>query len=168
MTKLVLIGGAPGVGKSTVLQHLPDLFERCAWLDADDVWRVRPQEWKPEFEGNVVAVLRGYLEAGYPTVFLSWVLADPAKVERILSALEGLYDEALVVYLTASPEVLELRSRNKISRGLAPEYQAFKAEQIAALPCARIDTSGLAPPEVATAIASFVRSGDRTREGPKG
>ena len=42
MRRLVLIGGAPGVGKTTLLHHLPDHFDACACLDADDLWRVDP------------------------------------------------------------------------------------------------------------------------------
>ena len=34
MAKLILLGGSPGVGKSSVLQHLP---REVAILDADDV-----------------------------------------------------------------------------------------------------------------------------------
>ena len=75
MSKLVLLGGPPGVGKTTVLGYLPRAFERCACLDADDVWRVHPFEVNDATrgiaEGNVVAVVRGYLEAGFPLVFLA-------------------------------------------------------------------------------------------------
>lgn len=160
MAKLVLIGGPPGVGKSTVLPRLPGAFDRCAWLDADDVWRVHPDElvapqraWADE---NVIAVLRGYLAAGFPLVFLGWVLANPDKIRRILDGLAGAYESHLVVHLTASPEALKERSEAKYARGLAAEYQDLKAKQIDALPFPRIDTSLLAPDEVVRELARLV------------
>jgi predicted ABC-type ATPase len=44
MSKLVLIGGPPGVGKTSVLAYVERAVDRCACLDADDAWRVQPSE----------------------------------------------------------------------------------------------------------------------------
>ena len=40
MTRLILLGGPPGVGKSTVLKLLSGRFPMSAILDADDVCHV--------------------------------------------------------------------------------------------------------------------------------
>ena len=42
MTNLVFIGGAPGVGKSTVANELLSRAGNSVWLDGDDLWRVQP------------------------------------------------------------------------------------------------------------------------------
>jgi hypothetical protein len=163
--KLVLIGGPPGVGKTSALAHLPRLVERCACLDADDVWRVHPFEATGAARGiperNVMAVLRGYLEAGLPFVFVTWVLARSRRIERILRGVQGLYGSALVIHLVASREVLERRVLAKRGeRGLVTGFALRKLEEIEALPFLRIDTTHLGPAEVAERIAALARQGD--------
>jgi predicted ABC-type ATPase len=156
MSKLVLIGGPPGVGKTTVLRHLPRGFERCACLDADDAWRVHPFEAGPLFMRNVVGVLGGYLEAEYPFVFLTWVLARPEMIDGVLQGLDGRYDSALILHLVASPEVLEERFSQKSGDGRFIEYALFKLKQIEELAYPKIDTTHLAPEEVADRIIAHV------------
>ena len=160
MSKLVLLGGAPGVGKTTLLKYLPRVFENCACLDADDVWRVQPIEIDEAHRAiavdNVVAVLRGYLTAGYSLVFLGWVLARPEMVDRVLAGLEGLYESSLLIHLVAAPEALATRSREKLERGLLVDYQALKVRQIEALPTTKLDTTSLEPAAVAAEIRTLV------------
>lgn len=161
MAKLVLIGGPPGIGKSTVLKHVERAFERCASLDADDAWRVRPFEVTPEtgpiFMGNVLGVLRGYLDAGYPLVLLSWVLANPELIARLLSGLEGRYEELLILHLVASPEALAERCARDAERPRALPYVLRKLEEIQALPYAKIDVTGLETRAVAARVVAEIR-----------
>jgi DNA polymerase III delta prime subunit len=168
LSTLVLLGGPPGVGKTTTLRRLPRLYERCALLDADDVWRVHPFEvndvTRSIAEGNVIAVLRGFLEARYPIVFLAWVLANPRLIERILGGLQGCYDDSVIVHLVASRETLQERSQHKFERGLIPEYQLFKLQQIEALPFPKIDTTTLTTAEVAERIGTLVERGQAQPE----
>lgn len=158
---LVFIGGPPGVGKSTVLRHVERSLDRCACLDADDVWRVHPfaidESLGPIFEHNVVTVLRGYLQARYPVVILGWVLANPDLFGRLLDSVAGRYDALLQLYLTASPEALRHRADGQPDRAATPEYVRLKAAQIEALPHPKIDTTDLTPAEVASRIVSAIR-----------
>jgi len=161
VAKLVLIGGPPGVGKSTVLRHVERAFERCACLDADDAWRVHPFEVTPEtgaiFMRNVVAVLRGYLEAGYPLVMLTWVLANPELIARLLAGLEGRHQEVLILHLVATPEALSERCARDAERPRPLPYVLQKLEEIQALPYAKIDVTGLETRAVAARVVAEVR-----------
>ncbi len=167
MSKLVLIGGPPAVGKTTVLSLLPRHFESCACLDADDVWRVQPLDFRDMDEamktlsvGNVTSVLRGYLEARFSYVFLSWVLANPLLTQRLLDALQGVYETSLVLHLVATPEALEDRRRQQLERGRLPEYGFDRLRKIEALATPKIDTTGLSSEVVAERIAALVRGED--------
>lgn len=161
MSKLVLIGGPPGVGKTSVLAYVERAFDRCACLDADDAWRVQPSEIvesiRPIAERNVASVLRGYFDAGYPLVFLGWVLANPRLIERLLRTLAGLYTSTLILHLVASPEALRSRCARQTDRPRPIEYALLKLKQIEQLPYPRIDTTYLGAEAVADLIVARVK-----------
>ena len=141
-----------------MLGYVERAFDRCACLDADDVWRVRPSEIdRPFAERNVTPVLRGYCDAGYPFVFLSGVLANPQLIERILGALAGLYTSTLILHLVASPEALIARCTGQPERRHSIEYALLKLKQIEQLPYPRIDTSHLRAEAVADLIVARVK-----------
>lgn len=167
--RLVLIGGPPGVGKTTLLEHLPGMFEDCACLDADDLWRTNPPDFGARhgdlWEQAVIFVLRAHLAAGYRFVFLAWVLAREAKIARIIDALAGEYEDVSVVHLTAERTTVVDRATAKIAAGLAPEALAEKLRKIDALAFAKLDTTALSPRETAAAIRSIVDTAPR--EAPR-
>jgi len=144
-----------------VLRHVERAFERCACLDADDAWRVHPFEVTPDtgpiFMRNVLAVLRGYLDAGYPLVLLTWVLANPALIERILKGLDGRYEQLLILHLVATPEALAERCARDGERPRALPFVLHKLEDIQALPYAKIDVTGLETRAVAARIVAEIR-----------
>ena len=71
-TRLLLIGGPPGVGKTAVARELFSGFSGSAWLDGDDVWRMNPFEsnerTQPIVEANIPFVLSSYLAASFASV----------------------------------------------------------------------------------------------------
>ncbi|HXZ85109.1 MAG TPA: zeta toxin family protein [Myxococcota bacterium] len=167
--KLVLIGGPPGIGKTSLLACLERRLERSACLDADDVRRFHPSQLA-ERGGeagvqNVIAVLRGYLEARFPLVILTWVLADPQLVERILKGLEGLYGSLLCVHLVASPAALQARCQRQPDRNRPWEYARLKLQQIEALPTPKIDTTGLEAESVADLVIARIEALERAGAG---
>lgn len=77
MLDLIVVGGAPGSGKSTVAQHLVERFQSpmidFGWLrewHLDPAWqRASPQEEQMAFE-NLVFVVHNYRKYGYSRVIV--------------------------------------------------------------------------------------------------
>lgn len=88
---LILIGGAPGVGKSTVAELLYQHLENSVWLDGDDLWRMHPfcvnDQTKLMVLDNIGFVLGSFLKASFQYVILSWVMHEPQIVDAILDRL---------------------------------------------------------------------------------
>jgi len=148
MTRLVLLGGPTGVGKSTALKALKHRLPQCATLDADDVWQVSPSLAVPENRGraidNVTSVLHGYLDAGCQTAVVAWVFARPLLYQPVIEAVGDRVDEVCQLYLTASPEALQQRL---INRGEEDRwaYALSRLELVNALDFDRLDTTDMAP-----------------------
>ena len=160
MSKLVLLGGPTGVGKSTTLKLLQNKLPKMALLDADDVWRVSDEL---AVEGNrsialsnVVGVLEGYFQAGCETAILSWVFARSPLYEPVIAGLKGTVDAIHQLYLVASPGALRARlgSRGSLDR---LEYSLSRLELIQKLPYPRIDTTDLSPGGVAGCVLEHIR-----------
>ena len=159
MSKLVLLGGPTGVGKTTTLRLLSERFEHSALLDADDVWRISPSL---AVEGtrslairNVVAVMRGYFEARCELGILAWVFARPELFEPVIEDLQDVVDSTHQIYLVCSPARLEQRL---IKRGQSAKlaYAMSRLALIKNLPHTRIDTSDLSPAQVADAVGNAI------------
>ncbi len=158
---MLLIGGPPGIGKTSLAGELLRSLSRAALLDADDVWRIQPfevtDETKALVEHNVTGVLRGYLDAAYPLVVLVWVLHRQDLIERLLASLDVPRQDCVVLHLVATPDILRRRLEadgRESMVGVALE----RLRQIEALPYFRIDTTALEPSAVVEAITSRLES----------
>ena len=153
MPKLLFLGGPPGIGKTTVAPLLAAALEPCAWVDADDLWRIHPfamtDAAKQMVESNIVHVLGGFLRAGYPRVFMTWVLHRSDLIERLLEPLQ--VEAAQVVHLTAEPACLRARLASRPEQPSASRALERLA-QIQALPYAKLDTTELSPLQVAAEL----------------
>ncbi len=80
MQRLLLLGGPPGVGKTTVAPLLADRLAPCAGVEGDDLWRMSPtlitDRTRAMVESNIASVLTRFLAAGHEWVFLSWCCID--------------------------------------------------------------------------------------------
>src|SRR5262245_36449799 len=119
MPKLVLIGGPPAVGKSSVLRHLARLATPCAVLDPDALSPLEPRllsdSEREAWVERVIAALGRALDT-HSLVFMGWVLANPLLVQRVLDGVAGRYDSLARVYLVATPEALAARHRAEPAR----------------------------------------------------
>ena len=103
MTRLILLGGYPGVGKSTVLKLLSGRFLKSAILDADDVCRVSEDDANPENRSfgisNATSVMRGYFGAGCELGILAWVFARAELFQSVPDELSNIVDQSHILSL---------------------------------------------------------------------
>ncbi|HQQ67925.1 MAG TPA: AAA family ATPase [Candidatus Cloacimonadota bacterium] len=85
---LILIGGAPGTGKSSVASRLYRRLENSVWLDGDDLWMMNPfrvtEARKAMVLNNAAFVLSSYISESFSYIIFSWVMHEPAIVQRLL------------------------------------------------------------------------------------
>ena len=161
MSKLVLLGGPTGVGKSTTLELLENKLPKLALLDADDVWRISEdlavEGTRSIAISNVVRVLQGCFQAGCDTAIFSWVFARSPLYEPVIAGLKDTCDAIDQLYLVASPDALQARlgSRNSLDR---LEYSVGRLKLIEKLPYPQIDTTNLSPNDVAGRIVEHIRA----------
>jgi hypothetical protein len=152
LARLVLLGGPPGVGKTTALKALEDRIPGMALLDADDVWRVSsglaiPPERQAAIV-HVVSVMRGHFEAGCDIGLLSWVFARSELYQPVIDAMEDLVDAVQMLYLIAQPETIAARLTKRREPGKI-EYAMSRLALIESLPFQMLDTTDLTPTQVA-------------------
>ena len=160
MAKLVIVNGAPGVGKSTVAEIVFSGLSNAAFLDGDDVWRIRPFEVNDRTKAivgkNIPFVLRSYLEAAYDYVLLAWVMHRQEIIDAILEALSDLEFDLHVFTLVAEEGVLCERWRSRAGKQAVPELVGDRLRQSRRLRTTQIDTTGMEPDEVADRILASV------------
>ena len=150
---LVLLGGPPGVGKSTVLECLSELLPNVALLDADDVTNTATNfsEDPAIVIQTVVASMRDRLARSDGNGILAWVFARAEMFMPVIAGLEDTVDAVEQVYLVASEA--NLRERLMV-RGDTDklEYAKTRLALIEKLPHRRIDTARLTPQQVAQEV----------------
>lgn len=166
MKKLILLGGAMGVGKSAVSRELAELLTPSVYLDGDWCWNLHPfvvnAENKAMVMGNITHLLRAFLSnSGLEYVIFCWVMHQRSILEDILAGLAGLSFVPLAYSLTASEAALRQRIQADVAAGLRQpdvlERSLARLPLYDALPTVKLDTTGLTPRQAAERIARAAR-----------
>jgi len=90
---LILIGGAPGTGKSSVASRLYRRLENSVWLDGDELWRMNPfrvtEARRDMVLNNAAFVLSSFIGESFSYIIFSWVMHEPAIVESLLDKISN-------------------------------------------------------------------------------
>lgn len=160
--KLIIINGAPGVGKTTVGRLVYSQLKNSAFLDGDEVWRINPfevnEKTKGIVENNINFVLRNYFVSGYEHVVLAWVLHHQSIIDRLINQLDSLKPEIHILTLVADEDALldRLKADTEITR--SPAIAKDRLRQSLILESKKIDTTGVKPEETAWSILSIVNT----------
>ena len=156
MNKLVFIGGAPGVGKSTVVMELFAQIDRSVWLDGDDVWRMHPfvvnDATMHMVERNIQFVLRSFLKTGFSCIFFTWVLHQDSIVERLLQGLEDQQFEFLHFTLVCDEPTLMKRLSADSRRTTNKDLALDRLRQTESVNSTKICTVGKTPRQIASEL----------------
>ena len=160
--RVVLLGGAPGVGKSTVAHRLLHIAARgtplVQWVDVDALWLHQPwrvdQRTKEMVQSNLAAVMTSALHAGVDVLVVTWVFQSPAMhalVRRLAPSGASIETIQLLVDEPAwRARFGSGRDRPPIDSFFASRYvdaQSTPADHL-------IDTTDLDPQQVAEALAA--------------
>ncbi len=151
MSKLILLGGPPGIGKSTVIQD--PLLDKNTCLDADQIWNPRRTGERIEAIASVSSIVGIKLAQG-DSVLLAWVFAKPELFQPFVEKFSPLC-EIQQLYLVCEPKTLEERLRKRNTPALVP-YALEKLDLIQELPFDKIDTTNMESAEVAKVLSKSI------------
>jgi hypothetical protein len=149
--RLILIEGETW-GQCPCAERLFLSLESCAWLDGDDVWRVRPAAaGAPRLRTgdlDMACLLRAYLQAGFDYVILSSLaLTSPAVKRRVLDRLQGVPYDLVEITLLCDENELCARAKQRAGQG-QPDLIVLEATR-ERTGTVRIDTAGKTPEQIA-------------------
>ena len=114
MKTVYLIGGAMGVGKTTVSQQLKKELTNSVFLDGDWCWDADPfqvtDETKAMVMDNICYLLNNFLHcSAYENVIFCWVMHEQSIVDEIVSKLDT--EECRVIKISLIVDEANLRKR---------------------------------------------------------
>jgi len=152
-SKLIFIGGAPGVGKTIVTRYLFKELDNAVWLDGDDVWRMNPfivnTETKTMVEKNIKFVLNSFIQARFPYVLFTWVLHTDSIINGLLEGLNRSGYDFHNFTLKCDENTLKKRISNDTGRTTELLLALERLKQTETVNSTKIDTADKKPFETA-------------------
>ena len=164
MKKLYIVGGAMGVGKTSVCQQLKRDLPNSVFLDGDWCWDAHPfrvtEETKRMVVDNIVYLLNNFLKcAAYDNVIFCWVMHQQEIIDSIVSRLETQNCEVKTISLIADEASLSKRIRGDIQKGVRrPEDIQRSVDRLPLYRCLntiKVDTCGRSIQQVADAVRAL-------------
>ncbi len=126
MKKIYLIGGAMGVGKTTVCNLLNKELKNSVYLDGDWCWNMDPfivnEETKKMVIDNICYLLNNYINCSiYENIIFSWVMHEQNIIDDIISKLNINDCVISTISLICTKEELEKRLNKDINLGIRDE-----------------------------------------------
>lgn len=151
MKILYLIGGAMGVGKTTVCQQLKKELPQSVFLDGDWCWDADPfqvtEETKAMAVDNICYLLNNFLHcSAYRHIIFCWVMDRQSLIDLIIERLDLKECEVKCISLIADERSLRERLTADVSMGIREEDVIERS--IARIPLyqeldtVKIDTNG--------------------------
>lgn len=161
---IVVLTGAPGVGKSTVARELAGLRPRCAHVKADDLHRMivsggqwpsagtseagRQLQLRTRHAGILAA---SFADAGF-SVVIDEVLATSGQVDTLAAQLSA--RAVVIVGLAADTDTIRKRDASR-HKHTAVLYDGIERSIRAVVPGPWVDTRCLTVPETVAAVCAI-------------
>jgi len=162
--RVVLLGGAPGVGKSAVGRALlfkVMLGERLVqWVDVDALWLHQPwrvdDQTKTMVQENLRCVMANAAAGGVDTLVITWVFQGP-EMHALVEGLAPTGAEILRVQLVADEAPWRARFEADVERPPLNDFfiDRYRAAQLTPVDH-RVDVSGDDPSVAAGVLAALL------------
>ena len=110
MLPLLVVGGASGTGKSSVLQKLAGSFSQAVLLEGDVLWRPeynQPETGFRDFFEVWLRLAKNIHQSGHPAVIFNAGMGVPANIEECVE--RRYFSQVHILGLVCADEVLEAR-----------------------------------------------------------
>jgi broad-specificity NMP kinase len=162
--RTVLLGGAPGVGKSSAAERLLELAQDgphlVQWVDVDSLWLHQP--WRVDdrmtamVQANLRAVASHALRAGVDILLITWVFQS-TEIHRLVAGLLPAGAATVSVQLQADHDTWVRRFEADPRRPGLNDFYRSRYEAAQATPADYVvHTGGIAPTEVARRVAALI------------
>jgi len=159
-----LIGGAMGVGKTTVSQLVKAKLPRSVFLDGDWCWDMHPfqitDETKNMVMKNICYLLDNFIKCSvYDSIIFCWVMHEQTIINEILSSIDTTNCIVKKISLICDSDVLISRLHEDIKKGV--RQSDIIAKSLAYMPLyqdlntIKIDVSHLTASQVADLICQL-------------
>ena len=166
---LIIVNGAPGMGKTTVCEELAKIIPRNVYLDCDCFMWANPYIVTEETERiryeNITFTTMNYLSCSeYDNVIINWVFVNQNAIDRILNGIDLTNVNVLTYSLVCRFDVWKMRMENdkiNLKRKIETTYEKW-AKRISDgyyknIEAKAIDTSEITAKQVAEIIANEIK-----------